>query len=755
MELRRGWWRLFLAGAALWGLLACGDSSCGCVAPLERPLSDGARVYDAVQTRITPAAFSFIESNLANILAMFLQDGLVFTVPRSDQRFCAPPFNWPCFNIRICQNGCVLTAAIQSATIGRQPPDTLPLSARLAVSGTITLDGDLDCDFPININNKLVRADIKLLIDSRDHFLTFDVANVQLSFSSSDYSIQCPWWYDWLFELLKGTITNMLNDQIGDQLDSAIDDQLAEATCLPCDFYTAGCPAGSSCNGDFCVDSQGHCLTRPLGMAGKLDLAELLGGAIPGMQASLDLLMAAGQWLSAAADPVVPNQGVEVRVIGGADAARHPCVPLPEPGEIPPNTAPPRLAFTDVVPGTDTPYQVGIGVSDAFVDWMLYKAQQGGALCLSIGSDTTDMLSSSTLSALMGSLDTLTAGRNVPVLLKITPTRVPRAEVGAGTFTTDPDGNRVVADPLLHLFLDGLAIDFYARLDERWTRLVRLTQDVALDVAIDFTPDNRIVPMFGEDSIHIENVRASHYELLSENPAALEQLVPMLVSFALPMLTGAIDPIEIPPIEGFALTIRAVQGDMPRAGTPYFEFIGLYADLAMAPVNPVPRRTLAAVEELRQPDRALMSIRNPSGPKIPEVVLRVGADVGPEAEFSVRVDGGAWHPFVRGPRITVRDWRLSLLGPHTIQVRARTVGDYRSLDMAGARVAVVIDPPADPVLASWIDGLLPRPAPVEGTAALGLAAEPEGAGCATAGGGSVLALPLLWIARRRRPRGAK
>ncbi len=751
MELRRGWWRLFVAGAALWGMLACGDSSCGCVAPLERPLSDGARVYDAVQTRITPAAFSFIEGNLATILGMFLQDGLVFTVPRSDQRFCAPPFNWPCFNIRICQDGCVLTAAIQSATIGRQPPDTLPLSARIAVSGTITLDGDLDCDFPININNKLVRADIKLLIDSRDHFLTFDVANVQLSFASSDYSIQCPWWYDWLFELLKSTITNMLNDQIASQLDSAIDDQLAQATCLPCDFYTGGCPAGSSCNGDFCVDSQGHCLTRPLGMAGKLELADLLGDAIPGMRASLDLLLAAGQWLSATADPVVPNQGVEVRVIGGADAARNPCVPLPDPSEIPPNAAPPRMPFTDAVPGSGLPYQVGIGVSDAFVDWMLYKAQQGGALCLSIGSDTTDMLSSSTLSALMGSLDTLSAGRNVPVLLKITPTRVPRAEIGAGSFTTDPDGNRVVADPLLHLFLDGLAIDFYARLDERWTRLVRLTQDVSLDLAIDFTPDNRIVPLFGDDSIHIENVRASHYELLAENPAALEQLVPMLVGFALPMLTGAIDPIELPPIEGFALTILAVQGDVPRAGTPYYNFIGLYADLAMAPVNPVPRRTLAAVEELRQPDRALMSIRNPSGPKVPEVVLRVGADAGPEAEFSVRVDNGAWQPFVRGPRVVVRDRRLALLGPHTIQVRARSVGDYRSLDMTGARVTVVVDPPADPVLAAWIDGLLPRPAPAEGVA-LRAAPDAESTGCATTGGCSLWLLPPLWLAWRRRSR---
>lgn len=764
---RRHLWRLALVGAAMLGLLACGQSSCDCVAPLNGPLPAEEQMADAVQVRLTPLAFDFIEGNLADILSMFLEGGLVFEVPHIREEFDAWLFT---IVIHICRDGCTLTAQLNEATLTRVAPDVLQLDAAMDLDGTLYLTGDVDCDVPIHMQDKPVAADVQLLIDERDGLLYFDVSGVDITITEDDFELDCSGLLGWIIEALKGTITDMMNDQIAGQLDDALADMLAETTCLACDFYAAGCPAGSTCDGDYCIDdAAGSCRTNPLGLVGTIDLGALLADVVPGMQAELDLHLAAGQQQPAAADPLVVDDGVSLRMQGGADSPRHLCVPAPAPEEIPSNAPPPRLPFTadSTVPGTADSYMAGIGVADAFLDWFMYKAYLSGLLCLSLDTAATDgLLSSGTLAALLGSLNQLTAGRNVPVKLQLRPQHVPGIEIGAGTFTVAPDGSKIIDEPLIALSLPETAMDFYALIDERWVRLVTLTQDIDLLLGMEFLPDNRVLPVFDENSIVMDNVVASNYELLAEDPAALEELVPTLIGLALPMLTDSLGVIELPPLEGFVLDIVAVQGELPREQSPYFDYLGLYANLSLAAApQPAPRDTRARLVRLHTPLRSRMSIYHPQGPALPSLELAVDAAGRAPAEYSWRLDGGAWSVFQPGPRLLVRSPLLALLGEHRLQVRARSVGDYRSLDPEPAELRVTIAPEDD--------GLRLAPPPTAAARerfglaradqALGsdnAAAEPDEAtapqriGCATGGSGSApwLLSSLLGLALLRRRR---
>jgi MYXO-CTERM domain-containing protein len=64
-------------------------------------------------------------------------------------------------------------------------------------------------------------------------------------------------------------------------------------------------------------------------------------------------------------------------------------------------------------------------------------------------------------------------------------------------------------------------------------------------------------------------------------------------------------------------------------------------------------------------------------------------------EYQVRVDYGLWRA-ARAPRpegtLFIEDPKLKMPGHHLVEVRARYVGDYRSLDPTPAQIEVVVDP---------------------------------------------------------------
>ena len=754
----RHFWRLFVVAVALMGALACSDTGCDCVAPLPGPVAESEKVYDAIQARLSPHAFGFIEGNLTEILASFLAGGLVFDVPAIHEEFDAWLFT---ISLDICENGCSLQAEIVDATLSRVEPNILRLDALMNLTGTLTMTGDVDCDVPIHIQNKPITADVLLEIGAADKLLSFNVSGVDISIADDDFSLDCSGLLGWIIEALKGTITTLMNDQIGGQLDSALVDMLAGMTCMGCEFYADGCPAGSNCDGDYCDDGNA-CLTNPLGLVGQVDLGALLADFSPGLDAKLDLFVAAGQFDQPPADPLVIDDGLEIRLIGGADTSHNLCVPAPDPNEIPSSDPPVRLPFApdNTVPGSADTYMAAIGVSDVFMDWFMYKAYLSGMLCLVLDTDSTaGLLSSGTLAALLGSLNTLTGGQNSPVQLRFRPQHVPDLEIGAGTYTVDENGNRIFDSALINVFMPETGLDFYVLIDGRWMKIVTLTQDLTLMIGLDFLPDNRVLPVLDENSIVIENVVASDYELLAEDPEALENLVPTLIGLALPLLTDSLGVMDLPPIEGFVLDILAVQGDVQKVDSEFYEYLGLYANLGLvATPLPAPRRTSAELVGLHTPLRSLMSIYAPDGPAYSEALVRVGAGRGLPAEFSWRLDGGAWSIFQPGPLLHIRSPLLALEGEHSLQVRSRSIGDYHTLDRTGVVLALTVEPVDDKV--SYEPALPARSLQRLGLQAAGAVQavsqaeqeEPSRIGCATSEGSGLwlLGLALVGLLRRRR-----
>lgn len=698
-------------GAALGLLLACAcsDTSCGgCAGKLTGPFPAQPRVYDGAQLRLNPSALQYVSQNLPVILESLLEDGLNFNLPTSNTSILG-------VNLTICQTPCPLHVDLLDSALTLVSPDRVNLSAHINVSGTITIDSALGhCGFPLNIRNKLINALVVLMVDNATGFFTFDVADMTITLESREYDIQCPAVYDWLLELLKDYITGVLNSQIGPRINQEVDKLVSEQTCLPCDFYLSGCPSPSFCSGGFC-QSGGRCLVKPQGLAGRVQLGELLASVAPGNTAWIDLLITPGQAQPVGTQPFVRAEGLDLRVIGGSYSDRAACVPEPDPSEIPPVGAAPTLNFGAVIPGRGDPYMLGVAIADKYLDHLIYQVWRSGFLCLTIDSYGLDLLSSQTLSLILPSVADLSEGANLPVRLEMHPLHPPNIQVGRGSFR--PDGS--VDEPILYVFLPGLRLDFWMKLHGRWLLLLSIAQDLEVRLALQFTPDNRVIPILDENSVVVTNPQLIRYELLAEEPARIQEAIPRLLAIALPQLSGALDEIAIPDLQGFVLQVLSLQGDAKRSGTNYYDFMSIYANLSFSPPPPPP----------------------PAGPA--ELLWWDGQKahfaVAPGEEIQVRADRGFWSPFRTGP---VAEFALPVdQGRHHLQARARKIGDYRTLDVTGQ---------------GWVlDGALHRVTPLRsdpepaGELQKVLSEEPQGAGCAHQPPGGLLWLPALLLLRRR------
>jgi hypothetical protein len=643
---------------------ACADNSCGgCAAPLSGPFPAQPRVYDGVQLRLERSAFDFIEANLSDILDSLLADGLQFDIPPQSIDVLVT-------DVDICQTPCPLQIDIKDAHLSLVPTDTIGFDGHIDVDGSISMDTTIivpvHCDFPLQIHDKPISAQVVLKVDPDSDFVHFEVTNLDISIESSDYDIQCPVVFDQIMELLKDGLTSILNLAISSQLGSSISDLVKQQTCLPCDFYSGGCPAGSSCNGDGYCEASGNCLIKPQGLVGTLDLGQQLSSVDPTNDAAVDLLVALGQAQQPQQHPFVRSNGLEVRLIGGTYADLDGCLPDPDPQDIPPVGLAPAMNFQGIVPGTGESYMVGVAITDKYLDHFFYQLWRSGLLCLSIDSYGIDQISSGTLALFIPSLNLLTDGENVPVKMRIKPQGVPYIEVGAGTFLADGS----IDEPILYVFLPDFRMDFWAKIQGRWELFLSLSQDIRVDLGLEFTADNSVLPILDENSVTVDNVQVSHNELLAEDTDTLKSVVPQLIEMFLPMLTGTMGEIAIPDLQGFVLDIKALEGDLERAGSGYYEFMSIYADLGFSPPPP-------AVDT-----RVRIASVGPEGVEL--------TGPGQDLEIQYRVDGGAWSPFKRGASVMVKRWLPP--GSHVMDVRARKIGAYRTLDPEPVRLAFDTQP---------------------------------------------------------------
>ncbi len=666
------------------------------------------RVENAISLRVTKPAFDFLETNAKTVVDKLLPPGGI-SVPSSctgDTQIC-------------CGQTCKVLFDFQNLKFDPAPPSTLKMTLRAKLK--TSEDFNIKAKVVITANCKLAldttksgKADIgiTMAVNSTADAMTkltslkFDSSAVDiLDLDSGDITIKGDLVCDTI-NLLKGFFINTLKDQLKSQLAGPLDTLFCQS-CTTADDCSSlanqGCSASKQCT------RNGACLQQ-LGFEGQIDLSTLTGKPA-GTGAALEYYAVAGGYSAVEA---APTSGLSLGMLGGATvSAKSTCVPArPAPTRA---TPPPKTAqYSGNTTPKGDPYHVGAGISTLELDSLGHAFYQSGALCIAIGSEQVDALGSGLLSALIPSLGDLTRGQNSAVQLVIKPQQPPTFTLGKGTFKVDGMGKRVIDDPLLHLRIKDMAIDFYVFIDERYVRFMRQTADLDLPLSLDIDGMNQIVPMIGELDSAFGNVRVTDSSLLKESPTVLARLFPSLLPAVSGSLASALKPIQLPSFSGLTLLPVQITSTPDTAGV--LTFLGLYLKLALptmpilgpsgeeplfsvAPDAPQPMmatvRTRAELVSVEVPTAAEMAV-TAAQPRSPRVVLSLGADspTGGPVEWQYRVDNGLWHPFDDQRLVTISEAGLRLPGKHAVQVRGRAIGAPDTLDKEPARVEFVVAPAA-------------------------------------------------------------
>lgn len=506
---------------------------------------------------------------------------------------------------------------------------------------------------------------------------------------------------------LKAALVGQLTDSLAGIIQDEIDELLGWTCGLPTD---RPCPATATCNTDGFCEAGGRVVPMELGLEGRLDFASLLGGFGGGRPGETDLSFLVGGQSGA------DGTGLTVSALGGAELVRldPTCAQdLPSPRLRPTYGPPPALptdgqADLDWDGTAETPFMVAAGLSEAFLDQVMWSLYGSGLFCQRISAFDVDLLNTGSLGLLVPSLDQLTHADKYPwavypASLTLTPSAEPTIRLGSGEVMTGGASPNLV-EPLIAVELDDVRLDFTALIEERWIRLMTVQADLTLGFGAVVTPNNEIELVIGDVASAIRDVRVTNAEILSEDPADLEQSIPALIELALPQITGALPPIALPgaaELGGFDLQVLGVRGVRGATGNQYPN-VAVYADLDFVPALAGNLRLQAetSAELVRLEAPAAEAWR--SGEPVTAVLALGGEGLAAEAlEHQVRVDGGLWSPFFRGGELPLTAAALRVPGPHRIEARARVVGDYRSLDPSPAVVDVVVDPEPPRLDVAW------------------------------------------------------
>ncbi len=444
-----------------------------------------------------------------------------------------------------------------------------------------------------------------------------------------------------------------------------------------------------------------------LGIEGQIELNSLLGGIPGGSKASgMQLYMVAGSYADVEPDPI---SGLSLGVVGGSTpvVASTCAPPRPTPARPMPLGKTPPYAGNTTPSGL--PYHAGGGISTLELDTLGHAFYTAGGLCLEVGSEQVAQLSSALLSALVPSLGNLTHGENAALQIAIRPQYPPTFSLGLGTFKFDSMGRKAIDDPLLRLSVKDLALDFYVYMDERMVRFMRHTVDIDVPLGLDIDGTGQIIPILGDLSQALGNVRVTNSSLLSESPEELKSLLPSLLPAVLGSVSSLLTPIALPELLGMQL--MPVQFTSTPDNSGKLSYLGLFFALQTKPMlasllgqngQPVaspmaqPRvETYADLVALNVPTRTALL----AGEKAQAIIKLDGqaqSGAGPGGlEWQYRVDSGLWRPFDDKRQVTVDDDSLRLPGNHVIEVRARVAGAPYTLDSTPARVEFMVAPEVD------------------------------------------------------------
>lgn len=436
----------------------------------------------------------------------------------------------------------------------------------------------------------------------------------------------------------------------------------------------------------------------PAKLETQLDLAALSGLEIFGNAEPLGVLAAPVPGPFPVSDR--GGLGMELSLNGGAEGALADCVEDPGPFEM---TAGP-LPEPPATDSQNRPYHLWATFSSAYLNQVLYAAHRSGALCLSLSSEDirdltggTFSLNASLLSLLASDLTQIAADR-APVIVELKPSQPAKVQLGSGTED----------DWLLNLDLQGLGIAFHILIQDRYVRVFEVTANAAVGLNLTVLPDNRLEVAVGD--IAIQDFEETFNEILPN--ANFAEVLPSLLDVVLGAILNQAITFDINLTDAVSDALNVPVGlrvnDILRDG-PDEDYITMMLTLtATAGFSSLENAQVADTRAWLHEDAGLIEPfegrMRPTGRA--QLIVREDQRGLEDVVFQARVDGGLWRvarSAAPDGTLEVDDPKLKLPGRHWIEVRARYLDDYTSLDPSpvGVEVTVDIEPPK--VQAQWGD----------------------------------------------------
>jgi MYXO-CTERM domain-containing protein len=706
-----------LSMGACSGVGGCG--ACGAAGPLPGGiLPPNQTIEGGAQIRVTPQGFNKLTSILPGALNSALGSG--FCLPHGSTGYTlGTGADWCDTNNGGCNPGCKVNVGINNGgfQLSVTNQNTLHIAISTSVSTSVHLSGSVvgigaSCTITATSNNLSGDMDIALGTRADNGELDIHVAQINSFHLNMSFS-GCS---------LLSDIANLA----GDIVDSFIGQFVIQLLTPAIDSLIQ------------------NILPHPLGIAGTMNIGQLLQGISPGTIASMEARLVPGGYAN------LVGNGMSLGMITGLNSDQDPttrtgmrpdgvpyasepalCVPpLPiSDYSMPPYSLPQvnrtaemgntsTLAAADVLNGNPDPANTDImmGISQTTLDLAGHHAVTSGAMCLGVGTSYIKQLNVSTIGILVPSLaDLASASGNDPLLLVTRPQR-------ALTFTI---GDNTAASPALTIGISHLEVDFYAFLYERYVRAFTLDLSLNVGVNLTFMPAANgnpatIQPMLSGISSQNVTLSVLNSEFVKESPQKLEMVLPSVFDLVTPLL-GNLPPINVPTFAGFSLDNLAIQ----HVTTSQDDFLALTADLgAGAFARQLAAHDAFAAQAVHDLDAGLgpvattstgtarlIGVKTPAPEKIRGALLQekdgelpsVTFDVdrvdsrGRELEWSWNLNGGLWRPFATGSPLVISDKAFAYQGKYTVGLMSRVVGDYKTtvkvsdtpviIDSVGPRIA--------------------------------------------------------------------
>ncbi len=702
-----------------------GCSSCagGAIQPIRGgfPLTPERRIPHAMQIRLTDQGLRSVSALAPDLLAGFIGTGVA--VPSGAQDLGVGI-------VRYCPSGmCRLTISLPMTPPGLElgfvGPDQISVRIRFVARGDIPLQacigscsmtcGGLLCG---TIASPTIRVDTAggsygfigmstrvairrdTHVERRSYFRadlisptgTGDVIQETPGEGIEPADMNCTGsWICGIINLLRSTLVDQFRGQISGAL-GPVQDALA-ASAMP---DPPGCPTGTTVNGTRCRYADGSQVPMLLGTDGQGNLGALMATMSPGLRANNSFVIAAGDHDHNSEVTTTGAVGMTLNTFGTFVSTTHNrCVPM--------TTAPPLPMIPEwmalrrnVVPGTTTTIDLGIGVAEEFLNNTMWNLWDSGMFCLGVNTRLSQQLSSGLFAALppLGSLrNVIFPAMSSAMAMALRPQRAPTIQIGSGANLT--------TNPLLLISFQQLAIDFYAWSEERYVRFMTVNTDMTIPMNL-VTDTTGLRPTLG--MVRTANTTVSNSQLIREMPANISTAIEALLGSAIGMFAGNLPSVALPsipvpgpggmPVGSIAINVPAmgVQGTTEGAS----RFLGIFANLRYrrtGMMQTIEMDTRAELERLPF-DASVYEFRDGwTVDQLPRFRLRMSVPetFGRDVEYAYRVDDLAWSAWSREAVAEVSSTSFMSQGQHHVDVRARVIDEPETSDREPVRVTFDID----------------------------------------------------------------